>query len=653
VFDRFDYAKLLAERDGILDYVTYLLMDSHVIYVGFGLDDPTFNLMETRLQTLHGVYRPQSFAFIPTATELERAAWRNRKLDIIDYGDDHDNLHKILESENKILNFIGWAEPLRRSLIDIDPKKDRTKKYMAEALDHYVRGKFNESLSAARAALASTLFWERQPLDNPQGVTILPFDEAARLCSIRIRMALNHYKLLWTPYRDDAHRNHKEGLEENEKAARSIIKEQREYLGKPTDYQKSVLVALENSLNILQARIHYRNSRFVDARNIYKQVVNSGELEIPEKKARENFSSLNEGGAEPPRPSDETIEKIRNSVLRKLRFAEGHFYADCQISRIVYQFRGEDSEVGLNDRVGQMEFLDGLVSKIKEYCKFIEDSEQECKEVPEWDYYRNSFGILHRIAIWTAGRHAVGVCRDVIPTKEERCQEIWDKLSDGIRRLEEDPVGTEEIKWEMSQRWFALRYRYLCRAYTLRWVVGQDITDQNASSDADLVDAYKAIQKALQVAGGPGLERERMVNLLEAARLNVLAMFGERIGSRKGRDTIISPLSFGAGLYYLDAAFREIAEEKERRDVKWLEILSYRIASYFAIVSGKRKSIEIERVRDNGTLFQFLSNSVEEMRDIVANGYSLFAEKQGKAGVLDQRIESYQQCLGAIREEMD
>src|SRR5262249_9643714 len=206
-----------------------------------------------------------------------------------------------------------------------------------------------------------------------------------------------------------------------------------------------------------------------------------------------------------------------------------------------------------------------------------------------------------------------------------RRQEIWDKLSDGIRRLEDDPVGTEKItgtekiKWEMSQRWFALRYRYLCRAYALRWVVSQDITDKNASSDADLVDAYKAIQKALQVAGGSGLERERMVNLLEAARLNVLAMFGERIGSKNGGATITSPLSFGAGLYYLDAAFREIAEEKKRREVGWLEILSYRIASYFAIVSGQRKNNEIERVRDNHTLFQFLSKNVDEMRDMVAN----------------------------------
>ncbi|HEX7312802.1 MAG TPA: SIR2 family protein [Pyrinomonadaceae bacterium] len=654
VFDRFDYAELLAERDGILDYVTYLLMDSHVIYVGFGLDDPTFNLMETRLQTRHGVYRPQSFAFIPAATEIERAAWRNRKLDIIDYGD-YNFLPEIMGCVNKILEFIGWADPLRRSLKDADPKKDSTKKYMAEALDCYIRGKFHQSLLECRAALASTLFWERQPLENPPGGMVLPFNEAVRLCAIRIRMALTHYKLLWAPDENDAYRKHQEGLSENEDAARYIIKEQREYLGTAaTPSQNRELDALENSLNILRARVLYHSDKFSDARTIYEQVVKSGKLEIPEKKRRNPPPSSNEEGAAPTRVSDELIEERRKTVLRKLRFAEGYFYANCQISRIAYQFLGEDLGEGLNNRAEQVGLLDELVREIEKARKFIEDSEADCKAVPEWDYYRNSIGILHRIAVWTAGRHAVGVCRDVIPTKEERHSGIRDKLSYGIRRLEDDPVGAENIQWEISQRWLALRYRYLCRAYALRWVVGQGIADGNALGDADLVDAYKAIQKALEVAQGPGLERERMVNLLEAARLNILAMFGERLGSGKrgGEATSISPLSFGAGLYYLDAAFREIDEVKKRREVGWLQILSYRIASYFAAVSGQERRAEIARVRENNALFTFLSKSVDEMRDIVAREHKLFAQKQGNPGVLDQRIEFYQKSLGAIREEL-
>jgi hypothetical protein len=68
VLDRFDYAQLLAEPDGILNYVTVLLRNSHVIYIGFGLDDPTFNLIETRRNSCPDAReRPESFALLQNA----------------------------------------------------------------------------------------------------------------------------------------------------------------------------------------------------------------------------------------------------------------------------------------------------------------------------------------------------------------------------------------------------------------------------------------------------------------------------------------------------------------------------------------------------------------------------------------------------------
>ena len=752
VFDRFDYAALMAERDGILDYVTYLLMDSHVIYVGFGLDDPTFNLMETRLQTLHGVLRPQSFTFIPVATEMERVTWRKRKLDIIDYGK-VDDLPKILECVNTTLKFVGWAEKERPK--DVDPKLDRTKDYMAAALDYYVLGRFKESLLECRAALASTLFWERKPSRDSESPPVLSFDEAARVCEIRIRMASIHYKLRWAPNEEE---DHEKARAENETVASAIIREQKQEsqreepkeVAEKENAQIQALRALENSLNILRARVLYHQGLLTEALEIYKRVENSGKLEIPAK------------SDEPQLLSEEAINKSRNSVLWKLKFDEGYIYAKCQISRIAYQLAEEDSGEGLTGRDEQVKSLDDLEKEIEKLRNFIAVSEPDCKTVPEWDYYRNSIGILHRIAVWTAGRHAVGVCRDVIPTKEERNTEIRQKLSNGIERLKKDPVDAgaaplrigdladavdllsklrggmdplstylrnkfspparellnqyaipnkpasellsvlvdnlnrvldgpllyeadrfalvpfpevkkllEQVSRNgnfgfnrrflelayprqigknekmMSQRWFALRHRYLCRGYALRWVVDQQIVGQEARNDTDLVDAYENLQKALQVAGGPGLERERVVNLLEAARLNLLAMFGERLGNgRRRRLTNVSPLSFGAGLYYLDAAFREIDESG------WLQILGYRIASYFAIVSGRGRSAEFDRVRDNKTLFQFLSMNVDQMRDTVENAHREFAARQGKARVLDRRIEYYRRGVAAIRAEI-
>jgi hypothetical protein len=336
-----------------------------------------------------------------------------------------------------------------------------------------------------------------------------------------------------------------------------------------------------------------------------------------------------------------------------LRFAEGHFYAKCQLSRIAYQFKQQATERGSTDRIRAIKLLEELRKEIKKTRNFIATSEPECRTIPEWDYYLNSMGILDRIAVWTAGRHALGVCRDVIPTERERSPEVHAKLTSGLKLLEEDPVKTEKITWEMSPRWFALRYRYLCRGYALRWIVTQPGYAKAQSDGGDLFDAYRYIQMALQVAGGPGLERERIVNLLEAARLNVLAMFGERIARAKGKRSLnISPLSFAAGLHYLDAAFRELDQMKKRQEIEWLLILGYRIASYFAVVSGPERVEEFERLQVNKKLYQFLTMSSDKMRKMVAKEYALFGKMLGNATIFNKRIEYYQQSFDDIRTEL-
>jgi len=536
---------------------------------------------------------------------------------------------------------------MRSKDVDLDLKADRTNDYMADALNYYVRGKYEESLLECRAALASTLFWERPPSAISKSPQILPFKEATRLCEIRIRMALNHYTLHWTP---DEKEEHLKALKENEDTARSILKEQKKHIRVDEKIaQTRTLRALNNSLDILKARVLYHEGQFVEAQQKYERVINSGSLEIPEKKSQKD-PLPEEVDSNPPQVSDRRLEERRNTVLWKLKFAEGYYYAKCQLSRIAYQIKARGSKDGLTNRVEQVNLMDDLVKGIQKTRKFIDESEAECGSIPEWNYFLNSIGILHRIAVWTAGRHAVGVCRDVIPTVDERCQVIYERLSKGILRLEDDPVPNDRVKWEMSQRWFALRYRYLCRAYALRWVVGQGLNEAPVSGDADLVDAYKAIQKALQVAAGVGLERERMVNLLEAARLNILAMFGEKVGMRRGLSNV-SPLSFAAGLHYLDAAFRQLDEMKSP-EVGWLQILGYRIASYFMIVSAERRYPEVDRVRENDPLFQFLNKDVAQARETVTRAYKTFAGRLGNSKMLDQRIEYYQKCSKAIAEEL-
>src|SRR5205807_8515559 len=97
------------------------MRSSHVVYVGFGLDDPTFNLVETRLNALDGDHRPQSFAFVPTITDKERQLWHTRHLEIIDYSSHsdatdpkiHDHIHRILHNISVIRKYVQDSEPTR------------------------------------------------------------------------------------------------------------------------------------------------------------------------------------------------------------------------------------------------------------------------------------------------------------------------------------------------------------------------------------------------------------------------------------------------------------------------------------------------------------------------------------------------------------
>jgi hypothetical protein len=632
VFDRFDYARLLAERDGILDYITYLLMDSHVLYVGFGLDDPTFNLMETRLQTLHGLYRPQSFALIPDVTDLERRAWRGRGLEIVDYG--RGSLPEVFECVNKILDFLTWAEPHRPKSVPVSDDADRTARYMTEALRHYVRGDFNKCLLEARAALASTLLWER-PRPSDGGAPSWSLRVASRLCDIRMRLALSHYKLLWTAGGDE---NHDRALSENVQAVHAILAGLRTGGDGLSADQLRTLRAIENSLAILEARRAYHEGAFGQARTLYRGVLRSGQVE--------DLLTEDMQGS--------TGDAISEPLLSRLRFAEGHWYATCQLSRIAYQtFEGESGN-GLDDRDNQVGELLGVVGAIKKVRVFLLGRSEKCRATPEWLYLSNSLHTLHRIALWTAGRHATGAYRDVIPSKAERNGELVARLTRGIGLLEEDPEPDAEGGRDVSRRWLALRYRYLARAYALRWVVTRERKSSCDTDDADLVDAYRTIQDALHVAEGQGLERERVVNLLEAARLNVLAMFGERVdGGSFDNAGRVSPLSYGAGLYYLDSAFR--AMEPFRRGkmrIHWLLALGYRIAGYFALVAGPGRRAEMDRVKENADLYDFLQMTPDEMVKKVAREYTELASNLEEPTMFNRRVALFGDGFRAIQEEL-
>ena len=633
VLDRFDYAKLLTERDGMLDYVAFLLRDSHVIYVGFGLDDPTFNQMETRLQTLHGENRPRSFAFLPAVTEKEREVWGKRNLEIIDYGADsnpsrgHDSLPEILRCVNTIRGFVNWAEPNRRgeSGRPVLPNDDRTQTYWADVLRLYLEGRIEESLRACRAALASTLFWEREPVG---GKNILPFDRAVKLCDIRIRLARIHYKLRWTP---GGVEQHDRAMYENMEAAGRLIEEQEErqrqsLSRRVKNRDRLLLLALKNSLRIVRARVHYLKGEFKKAWSLYKDVAGS----IRPRELKTN-------------PGDSKAQ-----IITKLKLNEGFYYAQCQISRLEYQFIDQSASDRLKERGRQVELMSEVEREIGRICEFLESKKETCEEYPEWKHYYNSLWTIRRISMWTAGRQAARVFKDLIPTEDERKDIAYGDLT---RAMEEylDYEGAEAL-WPLSRRWPAMRYRYQCRAYALRWIVGQHLGKEGC--DKDILKAFRAIQQGFAETKGDGLERQQVVNLLEAARLNILAMFGEKL-RQGGAGAIMdaSPLTVGAGLHYLDEGFRAIENIPEEAPDQWLLALGYRLASYIALVAGPGLSAQMGEVQST-KLKEFLQKDAEGMVQTVGAEYRRFAERLGDLNAFDKRVGYFTESFKAIRKEL-
>ena len=634
VVDRFDYAELLAERDGMLDFVTHLLRDAHVIYVGFGLDDPSFNLIETRLQRLLGPYRPKSFAFMDHVTERERNMWCARNLFIIDYGADrHHTLPRILKRVNVIRRFFDWAEPDLG--IVHNHRDDRTGKYRGDGLRLYVRGRFAESVKKFRAALASTLFWERELGPGGVGRNVLPFDRAVNVCELRIRLAMNHYKLQAVSGDGDDHEPlFKEDIDE----AKKLIRHMQETIASTPPCARAerdrVLLGLVNSLKVLESRALYHNGKFSEATRLLEDVLDREEPPILERQ----------------------LEDDHAPVIAKLKLAETFYYAKCHKSRIDYQYlqkSGNDS----NRRISEVKMLDHLGDSIRLTRNYVEDYRKSCGSTAEWEYYLNSFGTIQRIAQWTAGRHALRVCEDIIPIESERSQQVLEGIDLALALLNTDPITGGENTWRPSGRWSAMRHRYRCRGYGLRWLLRRFL-EPDQTHEEDLVVAYDALQDALSYRGG-GLERQVVLNLLEAARLNVVVMFGEQAApSSLPQHRSTSPLTLAACVYYLDQAFDAMESVPESLNEKWVQILGYRLASYFAVLSRGRFGAPEAK---NADLVNFLARSIDDMIGTVKEAYeqldreflsSRDRDEMRAATTFERRTSYYIECIAALRREL-
>jgi tetratricopeptide (TPR) repeat protein len=628
VFDRFDYAHMLEERDGLRDYVTFVMRGSHVVYLGFSLEDLSFNLLDAHLEMVSPEQRPECFAFLSKITPQERTRWGKRHLSIIEYTD-HKQLPQLIASMDTVRRFLNWANP--DNLDAADPTKvdnDRMTKSVQDSLDAYVIGDFAKSLVDSRAALATTLFWKRDP--ETRLFETNTFQRMARFVECRVRMALNHHKLRWVgrpaAASQGTHESHLADAEENLASAMDAIKALRK--ADPLTRQGRFVDILEHSVNSLYGRLKYHQGRYVEALDLYKNILTT----------QPNVKQLSEGNSQDPH------------LLWELKAAEGYYYAKCQMARITYQLRDtrqsdekEDWEISKERIAGDLEELANQLRRI------LEPVEKSPNKSADLKYYKTSLRHILEIMLWTRGRYQTAVCEDVLPTAKERGNPAKiEALNSAIKSLTTfaaSETGPEII----PPRWNAMRCRYLARAYGLRWLLAESQFRETGQKIGgymgDLITAHSFLRDAFQQTRGSGLERQHIVNLLESARLTLIECFGERLHG-KTRFAYSSP-SMAACAHFLDHAAELIAQlEGEGEE---LRILALRIAAYFSVVARPWFQFNDKQVR-TPSLRDFWSE--QAVMERVRTEYKEFENRVGAGNPLETRIMNFVNSFTAIDSEL-
>ena len=171
----------------------------------------------------------------------------------------------------------------------------------------------------------------------------------------------------------------------------------------------------------------------------------------------------------------------------------------------------------------------------------------------------------------------------------------------------------------------------------MRWLIGQDLGKPDIDTDADLVRAFQSMQRAFETRAGRGFDRQHLLNSIEAARLHILVMYGER-----GADSRSAWLMTVAGAArHLGEALDALTKMGEDAADRWLLALTYRLASYFGLIAGARGPLPAATVPE--PLMRFIARGPDDMARLVEETYNQFAVALGDATACDRRIKYFAQ----------
>lgn len=621
VVDDQDYAELDADVDGVPSFVTRLFGGCHVVYIGYELSDPSFVGLERRVHVALRNRRPPSFAFVARVLKSERECWRARNLLLVEIGE-AQNLPEIISLLVTIWRFVDWAAKPHSSGFSESVRRARTE--LAESLRSYSAGRFPESLRAARSALAASLFWAPVAM-SASGEPVYDRQDAEVLLESLVRLALCHIKLQFAPGESEPHAQR---LQRNLDQAYRMI----ESHGARDGVADPVWDPYRNAVDLVKGRRLYDDQRWIDARDVFRRIT---------ARTRDRF--------------DHRVVSLAGSRTEDVRWhlkaAETHFYATCQLSRIDYQLLEGVLDSPAANRKAEAQRMVRLADEIDSWVRALEVRKADGAEDAWWAYYHQSLSTIGNIAQWTASRHAMGLFRGIIPLREERLDTAGvgylEHLNESIRRLEvaRFPVGGGEPA-TLSNEWMALRYRYLARALALRRLVNLEQVRQVPEDEPN--EALWAMKMARDASSGPGLERQRVLNELEDARLGILLIYRNLLAGQQQH------LSLDYAAFHLDAAFVEVDRLAESgANVRWLDALRYHLAAYFALIVDPDRDPALQagfRSRRLGSVL-FDQKTGDRVREVVWR-YKDCAPETG-SGSFASRVRLFETTFEGIRRELE
>lgn len=628
VFDKYDYAKLFSQDNRILNYLVLEFLRYGVLYVGFGLDDQTFDYMESQIKTIcdkDGIDRtkiPASYAFIrhPEISVEEKEALKDLfNINVIEY-DDYEDVTIVIKNVNKI---IEYTKVLGIKWIDDDKvQRDEVKRLGKSGIEYYLKGELEESLGKYEKALGYTLFW-----DSKNWVDV------KQICELRRRLALTRSKLKWSQTKDRRH--------EDEETKEQLIELNVENAKKLMDGLKSTSIpsafstefAIEQYvLKMLEARLIYHRGEFSKALEMFTKEQSKIENE------RNNLIK-------------KSSDKIKDDTFVEydIKLLETYYFAQCQIDRANAMLETTSRKVN--------------IAEVAQNAMEIHQSLKKSKNSVEDNLRVKEFGNIVVIAKWAS---AYGKLRDFArfvdigseDNSEEKkrknitdLEEINEILEDGwdYAECQGKYKASKENKCMPSPRWETVKHRSQCRALALIWFNNRRQTDK-------LTDAYKAIQKAIELTTNKeALEFQHIRNLLEAVRLNALTNFVAKSSANVNMGSN-SPMCFAASYHYLKSAFKVIEDlqTKGSKDtdpyISWILIQAYEIGSVWKLIFRDFLKSDLG---DKPELLQKFLEQPEDKKFVVEK-YKEFGTNVLRAvDKISKRIESYQKVFGLVEKALD